>query len=87
MQRIQDRLRQTEKHAFPNFPGSWEEPVNPDGPKAADYIDNLHESLGKILKIAYDNIDDPKTRDEIRRHAYSAVRGHYEDKIVLRIAR
>jgi len=85
-QRIQDRLRLTEKHSFPDFPGTWEEPINPDGPKAADYIDNALESLGHILKIAYDNIDDAKVRYELRLHAYSAIRGHYENKVVLRIA-
>ena len=55
--------------------GVWVIPVNPDGPKAADFIDNLMTHMGHMVKIAYDNAPDEETREEIRRRAYAAWRG------------
>lgn len=55
--------------------GIWVIPVNPDGLKAADYIENAMEHMGYVLKIAYENIPDTKVREELRRHGYAALRG------------
>ena len=72
--RIQDKLRRKREHDMGRG-GIWVLPVNPDGPKAADYIDNAMTHMGHILKIAFENINDDEIREELRRRAYAAWRG------------
>lgn len=74
MMKIQDRLRRKREHII-STGGSIILPVNPDGPMAANYIDNVMTHMGHILKIAFDNIQDDDTRNELRRRAYAALRG------------
>ena len=74
MMNIQDRLRRRREHTI-STGGSIIVPVNPDGPMAANYIDNTLTHMGHILKIAFDNIQDDEIRNELRRRAYAALRG------------
>jgi len=72
---LQDRLRKTELWMNPQIPGTWEKPINPDGPEAADFIDNALEHIGYIVSIAFNNIQDHDVREELRRRALAARKG------------
>ena len=71
---IAEKLRRTSERDY-GFAGKWTLPVNPDGPKAADYIDNVMTHMGHVLHIAFEHIQDNDVREELRRHAYAAWRG------------
>jgi formiminotetrahydrofolate cyclodeaminase len=71
---IQTKLRATIKNRD-HLPGTWETPINPDGEEAADYIQNMIEHMGQIIKIALESIDDEQARKQIETHAYAAIKG------------
>lgn len=56
----------------PRYPKVWHQPVNPDGPEAADFIDNALEHIGYIVSIAFNHIQDHDVREELRRRALAA---------------
>ena len=70
---IQTKLRATIKHRD-HLPGTWETPINPDGEEAANYIQNMIEHMGHIIKIALEHADE-ETKKQINHHAYAAIRG------------
>jgi hypothetical protein len=71
---IQTKLRATIKNRD-HLPGTWETPINPDGEEAANYIQNMIEHMGQIIKIALENVEDEATRKQIRAHAHAAIKG------------
>lgn len=71
---IQTKLRATIKNRD-HLPGTWETPVNPDGEEAANYIDNMIEHVGQIIKIALEHVEDEDVRKKLRKHAYAAIKG------------
>ena len=73
MARIQDKLRKTTLFIDPAYPVSRSVLINPDGPAAADYIDNMTEALGRIAHLAIMNITDDAVKAEIVRAYYQAV--------------
>ena len=73
--KIQERLRVRQGHTDPHTPGLRMVLVNPDGPEAADYIDNALEHIGHIVALAYKHVQDDDVREELRRRAYAALRG------------
>ena len=73
MARIQDKLRKTNLFIDPAYPVSKHVLINPDGPAAADYIDNMTEALGRIAHLAMNNITDETVKAEITRAYYQAV--------------
>ena len=73
MARIQDKLRKTNLFIDPAYPVSKHVLINPDGPAAADYIDNMAEALGRITHLAIMNITDDTVKTEIVRAYYQAV--------------
>ena len=73
--KIQERLRLKHGHADPHMPGLRMVLINPDGPEAADYINNALEHIGHIVTLAYKHIEDDDVREELRRRAYAALRG------------
>ena len=72
---IQQKLRATKTHIDPQYPGAQKILVNPDGPAAADYIQNMIEHMGHVIKIALENIEDEDTIKQIEAHAYAAIKG------------
>lgn len=75
---IRNKLRSTIKHRD-HLPGTWETPINPDGFEAADYIDNMVDHFGYVIRIALANIDDQKIRKQIEKHARMAIKGEKHD--------
>ena len=73
--KIQERLRFKRGYEDQRLPGLKMVLVNPDGPEAADYIDNALEHIGHIVALAYKYIEDDDVREELRRRAYAALRG------------
>jgi len=73
--KIQERLRKTQTFIDPRIPKKWEQPINPDGFDAADYIDNALDHIGHIVSIAFQHIQDDDVREELRRRAFAAMRG------------
>jgi hypothetical protein len=73
--KIQERLRFQQGHEDSHLPGLRMVLVNPDGPAAADYIDNALDHIGHIVALAYKHIEDDDVREELRRRAYAALRG------------
>ena len=71
---IQNKLRATKTNSD-HLPGTWKTPINPDGEEAADYIQNMIEHIGHVVKIALENIEDEGTRKQIEAHAYAAIKG------------
>lgn len=71
---IQTKLRATIKNRD-HLPGTWETPINPDGEEAANYIQNMIEHMGQIIKIALDGIEDEQARKRIETHAHAAIKG------------
>ena len=72
---ILQKLRATRTHIDPRYPISQKIPLNPDGFEAADYIQNMIERMGQIIKIALESIDDEQARKQIETHAYAAIKG------------
>jgi hypothetical protein len=72
---LQERLRRTEAYMDPRYPKVWHQPVNPDGPEAADFIDNALEHIGYIVSIAFNYIQDQDVQEEMRRHALAIRSG------------
>jgi len=76
MIKIQTKLRATRDQIDPQYyPGVQKILINPDGPEAADYIQNMIERMGHVVKIALENIEDEETRKQIEAHAYAAIKG------------
>ena len=71
---IQNKLRATKTNSD-HLPGTWETPINPDGEEAANYIQNMIEHMGHIIKIALELVQDEETKKQIERHAYEAIKG------------
>ena len=71
---IQTKLRATIRNQD-HLPGTWETPINPDGEEAANYIYNMTEHMGHVLKIAFAHIDDSEIRKQMHRHAMAAIKG------------
>ena len=71
---IQQKLRATQKHRD-SLPGTWQTPINPDGEEAAQYIQNMIEHMGYVVKIALENIECEETRKQIKAHAHAAIKG------------
>ena len=71
---ILNKLKATIKHRD-HLPGTWETLVNPDGPEAADFIQNMINHFGHVIKIALENIEDESVQKEIEKHARLAIRG------------
>jgi len=71
---IQNKLRAT-KTNHDDQPGTWQTPINPDGEEAANYIQNMIERMGHVVKIALDHVYDDATRKQIEAHAYAAIKG------------
>lgn len=73
---IQTKLRATRDQIDPEYhPGVRKILINPDGPEAADYIQNMIQHMGHVVKIALENIKDEATRKQIETHAYAAIKG------------
>ena len=73
---IQTKLRATRDQIDPEYhPGVRKILLNPDGPEAAAYIQNMIEHMGHVVKIALENVHDEETRNQIKRHAYAAIKG------------
>jgi len=73
---IQNKLRATRDQIDPEYaPGVKKILINPDGPEAADYIQNMIQHMGYVVKIALENIEDEATRKQIEAHAYAAIKG------------
>ena len=70
---IQTKLRATIKHRD-HLPGTWETLVNPDGPEAAAYIDNMIHHMGHVIKLALQHADE-STANLIKKHAHAAIKG------------
>ena len=70
---ITTKLRATIKNSD-HLPGTWETLVNPDGPEAAEYIDNMIHHMGHVIKLALQHTDE-ETSIIIKRHALAAIRG------------
>lgn len=68
---LQRKLRRTKEYDA-GIGGLWVLPVNPDGPAAADYIQNVMTHMGHVLHIAFEHIQDHEIREDLRRHAYAA---------------
>lgn len=78
MARIQDKLRKTNLFIDPAYPVTKRVLVNPDGPAAADYIDNIVQKLSHIAHLALNNIDDEEVKREIWQAYYEAVGVKYD---------
>jgi formiminotetrahydrofolate cyclodeaminase len=73
---IQNKLRATRDQIDPEYhPGVQKILINPDGPEAADYIQNMIQHMGHVVKIALENIEDEAARKQIEAHAYAAIKG------------
>lgn len=73
---IQTKLKATRDQIDPEYhPGVRKILINPDGPEAADYIQNMIQHMGHVVKIALENIEDETTRKQIEAHAYAAIKG------------
>tara|TARA_R110000868_G_scaffold42836_3_gene144515 strand:- start:1632 stop:1910 length:279 start_codon:yes stop_codon:yes gene_type:complete len=73
---IQKKLLATQDRIDPEYhPGVQKILINPDGPEAADYIQNMIQHMGHVVKIALENIEDEATRKQIEAHAYAAIKG------------
>ena len=76
MIKIQTKLRATKDQIDPEYhPGVKKILINPDGPEAADYIQNMIEHMGHVIRIALEHVHDDATRKQIERHAYEAIKG------------
>jgi len=86
---IQNKLRATKDKIDPQYyPGVEKVLINPDGPAAANYIQNMIDHMGHIIKIALENVEDEETRKQIQAHAHAAIKGvQNENGAVLGIAR
>lgn len=73
--RIQERLRRTEIYIDPKVPKTWHMPINPDGPEAAEFIDNALDHIGHIVSIAFNHIQNEDVLKELRRRALAARKG------------
>jgi hypothetical protein len=73
---IQNKLRATKDKIDPQYyPGVEKILINPDGPAAASYIQNMIEHMGHIIKIALENVEDEATKKRIQAHAHAAIKG------------
>jgi formiminotetrahydrofolate cyclodeaminase len=73
---IQKKLLATQDRIDPEYhPGVQKILINPDGPEAADYIQNMIQYMGHVVKIALENIEDEAARKQIEAHAYAAIKG------------
>jgi hypothetical protein len=73
---IQNKLRATRDQIDPEYhPGVRKILINPDGPEAANYIQNIIQHMGHVVKIALENIEDEATKKQIEAHAYAAIKG------------
>lgn len=73
---IQTKLKATKDQIDPEYyPGVKKILINPDGPEAADYIQNMIEHMGHVVKIALEHVHDEATKNKIERHAYDAIKG------------
>lgn len=73
---IQTKLKATRDQIDPEYyPGVRKILINPDGPEASDYIQNMIQHMGHVVKIALENIEDEATRKQIEAHAYAAIKG------------
>jgi hypothetical protein len=70
---IQTKLKSTVK-CNDHLPGTWEVLVNPDGPEAAAYIDNMIHHMGHVIKLALQHADE-STANLIKKHAHAAIKG------------
>lgn len=77
---ILQKLRATKTYIDPRYPIAQKIPLNPDGFEAADYIQNMIEHMGQIIKIALENIEDESTRKQIEKHAYAAIKGAQNER-------
>ena len=75
LEMILQKLRATQTYIDPRYPISQKIPLNPDGFEAADYIQNMIEHMGQIIKIALDGIEDEQARKRIETHAHAAIKG------------
>jgi len=89
MTEIQNKLKATRDQIDPEYyPGVQKILINPNGPEAADYIQNMIEHMGHIIKIALELVQDDATRKQIEKHAHAAIKGvQNENGAVLGIAR
>lgn len=73
---IQNKLMATKDKIDPQYyPGVEKILINPDGPAAANYIQNMIDHMGHIIKIALENVEDEETRKQIQAHAHAAIKG------------
>ena len=88
---IQNKLRATKDKIDPQYyPGVEKILINPDGPAAASYIQNMIDHMGHIIKIALENVEDEETRKQIQAHAHAAIKGvqnEHENGSLLGISR
>ena len=73
---IQTKLKATRDQIDPEYhPGVRKILINPDGPEAAAYIQNMIEHMGHVVKMALELTNDEETRKQIQNHAYAAIKG------------
>jgi len=73
---IKQKLTATRDQIDPEYhPGVKKILINPDGPEAAGYIQNMIEHMGHVVKIALEHVHDEETRKQIEAHAYAAIKG------------
>ncbi len=86
---IQQKLRATRDQFDPEYhPGVKKILINPDGPEAAGYIQNMIEHMGHVVKIALEHVQDDETRKQIEAHAHAAIKGvQNENGAIFRSAR
>ena len=73
---IQKKLTATRDQIDPEYhPGVKKILINPDGPEAAGYIQNMIEHMGHVVKIALEHVHDEETRKQIEAHTYAAIKG------------
>jgi formiminotetrahydrofolate cyclodeaminase len=73
---IQQKLKATRDQFDPEYhPGVKKILINPDGPEAARYIQNMIEHMGHVVKIALEHVQDEETRTQIEAHAHAAIKG------------
>lgn len=58
-----------------DLPGHWLEPANPDGKKAAEYIQETLNHVGYITYLALNHIEDETVKAEIARRARLIMEG------------
>ena len=73
---IQQKLKATRDQFDPEYhPGVKKILINPDGPEASRYIQNMIAHMGHVVKIALEHVQDEETRTQIEAHAHAAIKG------------